>query len=122
MGVRPDGWATTRERTSLHAIKNAPVRGFNVAPELTLTASVSAMSSRATSVFVPVPLDSNPNPSPARHYGIGRLWRRQARLAIVPGAKAIGLSQAHPLRECLMPFGFSFGFDARPRLKAVGFL
>jgi hypothetical protein len=61
--------------------RNAPVCDFNVAPGLTLTASISAMSSRATSVFVSVPLDSNPNPFPERHYGIGRLWSRQARLA-----------------------------------------
>jgi hypothetical protein len=60
---------------------NAPVRGFDVAAGLTLTASISAISNRATPVFVSVPLDTNPNPCPERHYGIGRLWSRQARLA-----------------------------------------
>jgi hypothetical protein len=40
------------------------------------------MSSRATPIFVSVPLDSNPNPFHERHYGIGRLWSRQARLAV----------------------------------------
>jgi len=60
---------------------NAPVCGFSVAAGLTLSASISAMSNKATPVFVPVPLDTNPNPCPERHYGIGRLWCRQARLA-----------------------------------------
>ena len=61
--------------------RNAPGCGFNVVPGLTLTESLSAMSRRATSVFVSVPLDSNPKPLPEGHYGIGRLWSRQARLA-----------------------------------------
>ena len=61
--------------------RNVPVCGFNVAAGLTLTASISALSRRATSVFGSVPLDSPPNPFPERHYGIGRLWSRQARLA-----------------------------------------
>jgi hypothetical protein len=60
---------------------NAPVRGFNVAAGLTLTALISAMGNRATPVFVSVPLHTNPNPGHERHYGIGRLWSRQARLA-----------------------------------------
>lgn len=60
---------------------NAPVCGFNVAAGLTLTAPISAMGNRATPVFVSGPRDANPNPCPERHYGIGRLWSRQARLA-----------------------------------------
>jgi hypothetical protein len=61
--------------------RDVVVCGFNVAPGLTLTASIFAMSRRATSVFVSAPLDSHPNAFPERHYGIGRLWSRQARLA-----------------------------------------
>jgi hypothetical protein len=60
---------------------HAPVCGFNVAAGLTLTASLSAMSSRATAVFVSGPLNTDLNPCPERHYGVGRLWSRQARLA-----------------------------------------
>jgi hypothetical protein len=74
---------------------NAPVCGFNVAAGLTLTASISAMSNRATPVFGSVPLDTNPNPCPERHYGTGRLWSRQARLA-AHRAKPRALSQARP--------------------------
>jgi hypothetical protein len=61
--------------------RDVPVCGFNVAPGLTLTAALPAMGRRATSGFVSVPLDRNLNPCPERHYGIGRLWSRQARLA-----------------------------------------
>lgn len=60
---------------------NAPVCGFNVAAGLTLSASIFAMGHRATPAFGSAPLDADPNPCPERHYGIGRLWSRQARLA-----------------------------------------
>lgn len=62
--------------------RNAPLGGPNPASELTLTGSISEMSSRTTFVCASSPLNSSPNPFHERHYGIGRLWSRQARSAV----------------------------------------
>ena len=54
---------------------------FNVTAGLPLTASICTAGDRPTPVFVSVPLDTDPKPFHGRHYGTGRLWGRQARLA-----------------------------------------